>query len=230
MPASEFSIEKSEVLRYLGHRGQEIGPELDGLIERSIRQCAESAKPLYFWRVFPLTEDAGGQPELEGTGVVLRGRDIKKHLDGAVACAVMASTLGMQVEREMMRMGRRSPTEEVLINAACTALIESVADVCQREVEAYARAHGLVTSFRYSPGYGDFPLEQQREVLGVLDAGTRLGITLTDSMLMVPKKSVSALLGLYPEDSGVRRGGTSCDRCENRETCSFRKEGYGCEG
>lgn len=229
MPGSDFTIEKSEVLRYLGHRGQEIGAELDRLIDENIQRCVESAKPRFFWRVFDLA-DSGGQPELEGTGVILRGRDIKKHLDGAEKCVIMAATLGTDVEREMMRAGRRSATEEVILNAACTALIESVADVCEREAAEYARSRGFVTSYRYSPGYGDFPLAQQREVLGVLDAETRLGITLTDSMLMVPKKSVSALLGLYPEDSGVKRGGTSCDRCENRETCSFRKEGYGCEG
>lgn len=230
MPDSEVSIEKSEVLRYLGHRGQEISPELDRLIDEMSKRCLEIAKPRYFWRAFELTEDENGQPELAGTGVVFLGRDIKKHLAGAVACVVMAATLGFEVEREMMRLSRRSAAGEVIFNAACTALVESVADRCQREAEEYARSRGLVTSYRYSPGYGDFPIEQQPEVLGVIEAGTRLGITLTDSMLMLPKKSVSALMGLYPEDAGVKRGGTSCERCENRDNCEFRKEGFGCGG
>ena len=142
----------------------------------------------------------------------------------------MAATLGFEVERAMMRLSQRSATAEVIFNAACTALIEAVSDRCEGEIVALARARGLVTSYRYSPGYGDFPLEQQPEVLGVLDAGTRLGITLTDSMLMLPKKSVSALIGLYPEGAGVRRGGSSCETCENRENCEFRKEGCGCNG
>lgn len=229
MPGSEYGIDRGEVLRYLGHRGQEMEPELDRLIDEMREKCLESANPRYYWKVFDIIS-SDGQPALAGTGVILKGGDIKKHLSGATKCAVMAATLGFEVERAMLRLGRRSPTAEVIYNAACTALIESVADVCQREVEAYARAHELVTSYRYSPGYGDFPLSQQPEVLGVIEAGTRLGIALTDSMLMLPKKSVSALMGLYPEDLGVRRGGTSCERCENREFCEYRKEGYGCGG
>ncbi len=230
MPGSEYIVDRSEVLRYLGYRGQEMSPELDALVDRLSERCRVCAKPRYLWRVFDLSCDAEGRPVLEESGVALRGVDIKKHLDGAVKCAVMAATLGFEVEREMMRLGRRSAVEELIFNAACTALIESVSDVCEREAADYARGLGLVTSFRYSPGYGDFPLEQQADVLGAVEARMRIGITLTDSMLMLPKKSVSALMGLYPAESGVKRGGTSCERCENREFCQYRKEGYGCGG
>lgn len=230
MPDSDFSIEKSEVLRYLGYRGQELGPELERLMEEMCQRCLESARPRYYWRSFALAADGNGQPELAGTGVVLRGGDIRKHLDRGAACAVMAATLGLEPEREMLRIGRRSTTGEIVFNAACTALIESVADACEREIQAYARGKGLAAGYRYSPGYGDFPLEQQGAVLGVIEAGTRLGITLTDSMLMVPKKSVSALIGLYPAGAGIRRGGSTCETCENYSDCQFRKEGYGCGG
>ncbi len=230
MPDSDFSIEKSEVLRYLGYRGQELGPELERLMEEMCQRCLESARPRYYWRSFALAADGNGQPELAGTGVVLRGGDIRKHLDRGAACAVMAATLGLEPEREMLRIGRRSTTGEIVFNAACTALIESVADACEREIQAYARGKGLAAGYRYSPGYGDFPLEQQGAVLGVIEAGTRLGITLTDSMLMVPKKSVSALIGLYPAGAGIRRGGSTCETCENYNNCKFRKEGYGCGG
>ena len=229
MPASEFSIERSEVLRYLGYRGQELGPELERLLDEMCQRCRENARPRYVWRFFSLTDESG-QPELDGTGIVLRGRDIKKHLHRGTACAVMAATLGLEPEREMLRIGRRSTTGEIVFNAACTALIESVADVCEGEIRAWARERGLATGYRYSPGYGDFPLEQQTEILGAVEAGTRLGITLTDSLLMVPKKSVSALIGLYPAGEGIRRGGSTCETCENYEHCEFRKEGFGCGG
>lgn len=229
MPGSEYRIDKSEVLRYLGHRGQELTPELDALIGEVSARCAESARPRYCFQLFPV-DTSSGSPTLAGTGVTLLGEDIKKHLMGAEYCAVMAATLGFEVERAMLRLGQRSATAEVIFNAACTALIEAVSDRCEGEIVELARRKGLVTSFRYSPGYGDFPLEQQPEILGVVDAGTRLGITLTDSMLMLPKKSVSALIGLYPAGARVRRGGSSCDTCENRDNCEFRKEGFGCNG
>lgn len=224
MPASEFKIEKTEVLRYLGYRGQEISPELDAEIDRISQMCVDSAEPRYYFEVIPV--DPG--PALRG--VRLLGNDIQKHLTGAAHCAVMAATLGFSVERVLLRLAHRSTVSEMIYNAACTALIEAVSDACEGLIRDYARQRGLVTSYRYSPGYGDFPLDQQPDVLGLISADTRLGITLTDSMLMLPKKSVSALIGLYPEDLGVRRGGTSCETCENREHCEFRKEGYGCGG
>ncbi len=224
MPGSEYEIERAQVLRYLGHRGQEIGPELNDRIREISGLCLAAAEPRYCFEVFPMG------PDTTVNGVRLPGKDVARLLDGAVSCAVMAATLGFSVERAMMRLGQRSMTSELICNAACTALIEAVADRCEREIRDYAGARGLVTSYRYSPGYGDFPLEMQPAVLGLISAGTRLGITLTDSMLMLPKKSVSALIGLYPADAGVRRGGSTCETCENRENCEFRKEGVGCNG
>lgn len=220
----EYAIDRAELLRYLGYRGQEISPELDSLIDGISEKCLESAEARYCFEVFPV------EPGPVIQGVRLLGEDIKRHLEGAKFCAVMAATLGFSVERAMMRLGQRSTAAEVIFNAACTALIEAVSDRCEGEIRRYAGERGLVTSFRYSPGYGDFPLTQQPDILGLIGADTRLGITLTNSMLMLPKKSVSALIGLYPESSGVKRGGTSCERCENREFCEFRKEGYGCGG
>ena len=49
---------------------------------------------------------------------------------------------------------------------------------------------------RYSPGYGDFPLEAQRELLALIDAPRKVGVWLTDSLLMVPSKSGSAMIGV----------------------------------
>ena len=227
MPDLGYRIDRSEVLRYLGHRGQEIDRELDALIDRVCEECLNSAEPRYFWQVFEL-EERDGQPALAGTGAVFQGKDIKKHLNGAKYCAVMAATLGFEVERAMMRLSRRSTTGEIVFNAACTALIEAVSDRCESEILDWGRARSLTGVFRYSPGYGDFPLEQQPEVLNVISADVRLGITLTDSMLMLPKKSVSALIGLFPEGVREARHGTSCDTCENRENCEYRRGGTSC--
>lgn len=227
MPDSEYALDRGEILRYLGYRGQEIGPELDREIRRMGEECLRCAKPRYLYRVFPV-ELRGDAPVIGG--VELLGEDIARHLRGAVSCAVMAATLGHEPERAMLRLGQRSTVSQVVFNAACTALIESVSDACEGEITRYAGERGLLTSYRYSPGYGDFPLTQQRQILGLLEAETRLGITLTDSMLMLPRKSVSALIGLYPQGSGVRRGGTTCQTCENYENCEFRKEGCGCGG
>ena len=85
---------------------------------------------------------------------------------------------------------------------------------------------------RFSPGYGDFPLEYQRELLGVLDAAKRIGLTLTDSLLMAPSKSVTAVIGVYeaadmPGGCGrgedlTGRGAHGCAGC-GKEDCAYRR-------
>lgn len=227
MPASEYAIDRSEVLRYLGYRGQQLDPDLELLIGRVSDECIKNAEPRYCYEMFAL--DGGApSPTLARAGLELLGEDIKEHLRGAVGCAVMAATLGIEVERVLVRLGLRSATEQLIYNAACTALIESVADACEEEIRRRAEASGLELNYRYSPGYGDFPLEQQPDILDSISAGIKIGVTLTDNYLMIPRKSVSAVIGLFPKGEAQGTHGSSCESCEMREDCEFRREGLSC--
>ncbi len=221
MPGFEYLIDRSEVLRYLGYRGQELTPEMDELIGVLSAQCVKDAEPEYHYKIFPLTHE--GRPMLAGCGLRLLGEDIRGHLSGAKSCAVMAATLGLGVERTLARLGLRSTTEQLIYNSACTALIEAVADRCEEDIRADAASRGLHTNYRYSPGYGDFPLHQQREILDAIDAQRYLGLTLTDGYMMLPRKSVSAVIGLFEEE---RAAAPSCDACAGRATCPYRKINY----
>ena len=99
MPDSELTVERSEVLRYLGYRGQALTPELEAQIDDISRLCLEAAQPRSCFEVFPV------EPGPALRGVRLLGEDIRKHLTGATHCAVMAATLGFEVERVMLRLG-----------------------------------------------------------------------------------------------------------------------------
>ena len=79
--------------------------------------------------------------------------------------------------------------------------VESLCDAFDEEVKAVCKEHGKETRFRYSPGYGDWPLEVQRRLFELLDAPRKVGVSLTDSLLMVPSKSVSAIIGVKTEVS-----------------------------
>ena len=79
---------------------------------------------------------------------------------------------------------------------------------------------------RFSPGYGDLPLDLQPALCAALDAQRRLGLTVTDSLLLNPVKSVTAVIGLSPTPQPARIRG--CGYCNFRENCQFRKEGTTC--
>ena len=80
---------------------------------------------------------------------------------------------------------------------------------------------------RYSPGYGDLPLTLQPRLLALLDAERKIGLTLTDTCLMTPRKSVTALFGLSSHPQ-VRHA-SGCQSCSLKETCSYRKAGISCK-
>ena len=181
MPVIEnIKVDRRELLRYLGHSGQSIGPELM----------------------------------------------IKIH--SAESCAVMAVTLGMKTEYELTKLEYTSVTDALIFNAACTALVETAADICENEIGKTAADKGFKKNFRYSPGYGDFPLEQQVQVLRLLDAEKRLGITLNSGGLMIPRKSVTAIIGLFPVSENVENEKLTCTDCIMFDNCELKKGGESC--
>ena len=220
----EYKVSKSEVLRYLGYRGQEISGITDRIIDDMIELCIKTAKPRYHYVHLDIAETEEGI-SLLGTDTVFKGKDIASHLKGADSIVLMAVTLGHECERKLLQLEAKSMTDAVCFNAASIALTEEAADICQREIADLYRKDGYFINARYSPGYGDFPLSQQREVLRLLNAEVRLGITLTPGDLMLPRKSVTAVLGLFKEEQAHH---TSCLSCVMRDSCQFRKLGEHC--
>lgn len=196
---------RREMLRYLGYRGQAIASDLETRISEVAARCEEIARPMAVWRTFP--------PE----AVRLPGNDIVRHLDGAIEVVLMAVTLGHGVDRELRRLSLTDPLEQVIFDAAATAAVERLADKTEAEIRTEAAERGLFCSWRFSPGYGDLPLDVQPDVLARLNAARFLGITCTPSHLMVPTKSVTAVVGVHaiPQE-GVA---DACDVCNLSAGC-----------
>ena len=81
-----------------------------------------------------------------------------------------------------------------MADALCSAAIEGFCDLLNARL-----AEGLSTRARFSPGYGDMSLEYQRDFISVLDAGKNIGLALTQSLMLTPTKSVTALIGIQNE-------------------------------
>lgn len=224
------SVERSEVLRYLGYAGQPLTPELDSRIDEVVVRCLAVCRPCGVTRVFDVARrgERDGVPviELEGTALELEGRSIADHLEGAVSVGVLAVTVGLGVDAELRRLSLTDPLAQVVFDAAGTACVERAADAAEADVVAAAAERGLHCGTRFSPGYGDLPLATQPVLLAALDAGRLLGITLSESLLMSPTKSVTAVVGLFERPrEGARR---SCDACACRDFCLLRRSGRSC--
>jgi hypothetical protein len=227
------SIPRDEVLRYLGYKGQGLSAGLDARVEDMMARCLEVAKPVAALRshkVLRIDEGEEGcvaRPEvvLEGTALRLTGHDVTRHLRGAREVVLMAVTLGVGVDVELRRLALVDAVGQVAFDAAASAAVECAVDAAEALARRYAAESGAYCGRRFSPGYGDLPLGIQGSFLKMLNAQRRIGLTVTDSMLLIPSKSVTALIGI--SDTPIKRGAKGCAVCNMRESCAYRLAG-GC--
>ncbi len=188
------ALDRKEVLRYLGYRGQEVTPELDGRLDAAIASCLAIGRA--------------------------RASSMRRHMAGARKVGVLAVTIGMGVERELKRLSLTDHLGQVLFDAAATTMVERAADAAEATLVGMAAREGLYTNFRFSPGYGDMPMQTQPVLLDALDARRRLGITLSPTLLMTPTKSVTAVVGMF--DTPQPSTHASCADCFCRAFCNLR--------
>ncbi|MBR2877577.1 MAG: methionine synthase [Clostridia bacterium] len=213
-----MDIDKKEVLRYLGYKDTTPDEKTEALIDLCINEICLSASPKTVYAVFELDG-----MQLKNTVITLEGKDIKNHLSGCSRCVLMAATLGADVERKIAQAQVCDITKALVLDACATAAIETVCDKLCDDIEKEIAP--LKLTMRFSPGYGDFPLEMQKAVVLVLDAGRKIGLTLTPENIMIPRKSVTAVMGITEE----KRNPKNCDTCNLKDTCTYRKEGTTCE-
>ena len=222
MAAYEYRVNKQEALRYLGYSGQNLDDLLDERVDQLIAQCEAEASPGFVFRCFSVEHGEEGV-HLKGSSLLLTGESIREHLAGASECAVMACTLGLANEQGMRRLAAKSSLDACVYGAAGSSLVESVADAAEAAVAADAAARGLHTNFRFSPGYGDLPLALQPDIVRVLQADKRLGLSPTESCMLIPTKSVTALIGLFPAGADQKDIKRTCAGCACFSHCGLRK-------
>ena len=123
--------------------------------------------------------------------------DLAKALEGCDSILFFAATVGLMPDRLLAKYGRLSPSRALFLQAAATERIEAVCDAFCAERNDYYAERGFGLRPRFSPGYGDLSLSLQKDILTALDCRKTLGLTLTDSLLMIPSKSVTAIVGIY---------------------------------
>ena len=211
-------LNRAEALRYLGVTGTPPA-DVATLLDQAEKLLSETARPRYIWRAFGWDGNT-----LQNTGLDLPGEDIRRHLTGCHTAILLAVTLGRETEELFRRTQTTNMALAVTLDAAASSLVESCCDAAEQHLrEAYPDCY---ITFRFSPGYGDLPLTVQDGFLRLLNAGRQIGLTVSPSNMLLPQKSVTAILGL--SDTPLPEGQRGCATCKMRDRCSFRKEGNHC--
>ncbi|MDO4745789.1 MAG: vitamin B12 dependent-methionine synthase activation domain-containing protein [Bacillota bacterium] len=145
---------------------------------------------------------------------------LEKHLAGCHSAALMAVTLGVEVDELIRRTQVTDMALAVIIDTGASVMVEQLADECEKYIE------GSYRTSRFSPGYGDWPITEQARLLRYLDAGKAIGLTATRDSLMIPRKSITAVIGI--SDRPVSGRLATCDECVLKDKCELKKEGKYC--
>ncbi len=209
-------LDENEILRYMGYPA---GYAPDDALRKTIKEKSEilikTANPKCIYQIFDI-ECAENGVALINSDIILLGTSIKEHLKNSKKCVIMAATLGHEVDKLIRRTQVSSVSDALTLDACATTYIEAFCDKIEGEIkEKYGSCN-----FRFSPGYGDFPIYLQKDILVLLSAEKKIGLYVNSSDMLTPSKSVTAVVGLVDK---CEQPTNKCVLCPNKERCAFRR-------
>lgn len=212
---SEPEFDKKEILRYALCR------EETAEIARLLEECIAEAREVLAYRVcarrFEVSADKGAVrfPFMTADSAALA-----KNLAHCREAVVFAATVGVGIDRLIAKYSRISPAKALLLDAIGAERIESLCDAFNDDIKTAALCENMFTVPRFSPGYGDFPLDRQADIFRVLDCPRKIGLTLNESLLMSPSKSVTAVIGISDKCKTAKSGCAECTKTD----CEYRRK------
>lgn len=207
-------LNKTEAVRYLGGAGISLTYRMDVLMNECEKEIIKTAQPrfVYLEKDLPCSQ-------------LIKGKDIENHLAGCEKAVVMCATLGAEVDKLIRISQIADMAKAVVMDSLASVAIEQVCGKVDELIAEKYKDYNM--TFRFSPGYGDYPIEMQRIILDMLDAPRKAGLCTNDSFVLVPSKSVTAVMGLSKNPVEKKKRG--CAVCNLNKTCKFRKKGLHCE-
>ena len=222
MPITLTELNIGEALRYMGCPPEKADPATRTLAQSCADELLPVLRPRWAYRVFDASEEEGGVRL--SCGLMLPGEDLKVHLAGCDRAVLFCATLGAGADGLIRRWESSDMARAMALDCCAAAAVEQVCD--QIEGELQGMFPGCYFPFRFSPGYGDLPITLQNQLLDLLDAPRRVGLTASASHILIPRKSVTAILGVSRRP--VAQGARSCVSCPARAGCQYQKAGGHC--
>lgn len=218
-------LRKDEAIRYLGYGENKPDDNILNLLDACERELLQVIVPEYIYKIFDIEKIDREKEKVtfKDCALELTGKDITAHLKGCERAVFIACTVSVGVDKLLRITQLKDMTKAFVMDSLASAAIEQVCDMAQEEIMKNTKGYG---TWRFSCGYGDLPIECQKLFVTVLDAQKRIGLNVTESYLLTPTKSVTAVFGLSKEKIEKKRLG--CESCNMKDKCEFRKRGERC--
>lgn len=148
----------------------------------------------------------------------IKSKNLAKALKGCNTVVVFAATLGIVADKMIAAKSVTDMARTVVLDGVCTAAIESYCNEACAQIALKLKEQNLFLRPRFSPGYGDFDISYQKCMFELLNC-RRIGLCLTDAFMLVPTKSVTAVIGISEKDDCAKN---TCETC-NKKDCNFKR-------
>lgn len=190
-------VNVKELLRYAGAK------KADNELLQVVDECLNEALNCFSYKVcyseFPILKN---ESYLDLGFLKTTSKDLKKNLNGCDSVILFAATVGTGIDRLISKYSRISPLRALIFQALGAERIENLCDRFNNDITNEKLNENKFTRPRFSAGYGDFPLEMQKDILSVLDCSKKIGVVLNASLTMSPSKSVTAIIGVGSVENG----------------------------
>lgn len=183
----------SETLRYASCNNNSDAA-IFAKVKSIIHDLVRIMSPRAVFEVYPVEVTSSA---IKFCDVVIPSTSLLRNLHGCTKIALLAATIGLPVDRYIHKCEAQSSGDALLAQASGAALIERVVDIANEAISQKAKDAAMTTRPRFSPGYGDVPLHVQRDFFRLLPCA-KIGVSLMDTLIMSPEKSVTAFIGLLP--------------------------------
>lgn len=224
MKLTSSDVNRREIYRYLGYGRQTPDEAVLAMTQEVLQELLYVIEPRHLYQRYEchVSEDKiWVRTGAEDSGTLFTSKHLAKNLAGCEQVILMAATLGAEADKLLRRYEIMNMAKASAVQACGAACIEAYCNLLQEEIRKQMKKEGLYVKPRFSPGYGDLPLEAQRSFFARLSCTKFLGLTLTDSLLMYPTKSVTAFIGITKNPQGCHIA--KCSSCKNTG-CEFRYE------
>lgn len=213
-----MDIRIKEAIRYLGYGRHAIDEPTYALVETCLKELDELASVKLVYRIFELTYLDENSVQINNFSI--KSNNLVKNLNGCKSIVLMAITLGAEVDRMLQRYEKINMPKAVVFQACAASFLEYHCDMLVKTIADELKEEGKFLRPRFSPGYGDFSILHQKQILESLEATKHMGLSLTDSCMLIPTKSVTAVLGISDADEKCHKAG--CEVCDKLD-CTFRR-------
>ena len=208
--AAEITIDPKEVAVYLGYYSA------NGIDKETITEAISEFKSNADCRACVARVPVRINGDFVNLGFMqVESKSLRKNLDSCNEAYILAATTGISSQRLIEKNSVISPIKGIITDCVGSAAIEAFCD----KINLSLSDNPDFLRPRFSPGYGDFPFTQQPDILALLKADKTVGVTCNDSCMMIPTKSVTAVMGISGEKPPHRR--IKCEECPNKNNCNF---------